>query len=604
MHSQRPPSGHRKSAFAAAAFSFIFPGLGQAYLGLWTRALAWAALPILMIALVGGLVLNKPTRDTLEGFALQPDILLGILLLLVVDLVYRAACVVDAFRMAGRRGEGAVGPGILSAAGLVAVLAVLMVSHVAIARPVMVARDAIVDVTGGTVDEPDGSFGLDPDESFIAPFTQPPSAAPDPSATPAEPTPTPEPTPTRGPSWTEGGRLNVLLVGADAGRHGYGNYLTDTMIVVSIDPETRQTAFITMPRDTSMLPIPRDWPAYRAWGGLFGSKANTIYTYAARISPSQYPGPNKNRGFNALKGILGETLGLTIDYFVAVDLRSFRSIINDLGGVMIDVQGPVQDDAYPADDGDGHIKLYVAPGIQYMGGQEALAYARSRHTTSDFDRSARQQRVITSVRDQLDLPSLLAPGVLPDLIRTFRSSIKTDIPPDKIPALIQLVQDIDLDKRISLALDPPTYSSVCYPCPPSGLYVLQANVSRMRKDVANVFKRSRGDFDRAAELKGEGAVVHVLNGTSAANTRSTRISDYLASVGIDAVVPPVAGGAADRTDYTETVLRVYNGAQDEMPATIAFLEKTFKVTAEPVDDPAQEADIVVIVGSRTPALKP
>ena len=169
---------------------------------------------------------------------------------------------------------------------------------------------------------------------------------------------------------------------------------------------------------------------------------------------------------------------MRIDYFVAVDLRSFRAIINDLGGVIIDVQNPVYDFHYAADDASGHLKLYIPPGIQYMEGQEALAYGRARHETSDFDRSARQQNVITSVRKQLDLPSLLAPGVLQDLLKTFRSSIKTDIPPDKIPALIQLAQEIDLDKRISLALDPPDYSTVCYPCPPSGLYEIKANVAK------------------------------------------------------------------------------------------------------------------------------
>lgn len=119
---------------------------------------------------------------------------------------------------------------------------------------------------------------------------------------PPEPTATPEPTPTQGPGWTEGGRLNILLVGADAGRAGYTNYLTDTMIIVTIDPKTKQTAFITMPRDTQNLPIPKDWPAYRAWGGLFGTKANSIYTYAARLTPEQYPGPGQEQGLQRHEG--------------------------------------------------------------------------------------------------------------------------------------------------------------------------------------------------------------------------------------------------------------------------------------------------------------
>ena len=73
---------------------------------------------------------------------------------------------------------------------------------------------------------------------------------------------------------------------------------------------------------------------------------------------------------------------------MAVDLSSFRDIIDQLGGVVIDVQNPVYDAKYPADDGRGNLKLYIPPGMQYMNGQQALAYARSRHATSDFDRPA------------------------------------------------------------------------------------------------------------------------------------------------------------------------------------------------------------------------
>ena len=602
MQSQRPPAAPRRSGFAAAFFSLLFPGLGHAYLGLWSRALAWAALPILGVALVAGLVANAATFEMLQGWAFEPTILLSIVGFLLLDLLYRLFCVLDAYRLARAPGQRPGGAALASAAGLLAVLAVLVVSHVAIARPVLIAHDSLVDITGGTEEDPLESFLPGPDESFVAPFTQPPTPTPDPSAS-IIPTPEPEPTPTQGPAWDEGGRLNILLIGADAGRAGYTNYLTDTMILVTIDTVTKQTAFISLPRDTSRLPIPRDWPAYQAWGGFFGSKANTIYTYASRFSPSQYPGPSKNKGFNAMKGILGELYGLTIDYFLAVDLRSFRAIINDLGGVIVDVQNPVYDYHYPADDSSGHIKLYIPPGIQYMEGQEALGYARARHETSDFDRTARQQRVIASVREQLDLSALLAPGVIGDLLETFRSSIKTDIPPAKIPKLIQLAQEIDLDERISLVLDPPDYSETCYPCPPDGQYVLRANVAKIRKDVGNIFKRDRADVERATEMKSEGAIVHVLNGTRNSNVRTTRISDVLDSFGVNAIVPPVNAGAADSSDFTETVITVYNGAEQAMPSTIAFLERTFDVTAVTAEDPTQEADIVIVVGTGTPLIK-
>ena len=67
-------------------------------------------------------------------------------------------------------------------------------------------------------------------------------------------------------------------------------------------------------------------------------------------------------------------------------------------------------------------------------------------------------------------------------------------------------------------------------------------MAKIRKDVANVFKRDRADVERATEMKGEGAVVHVLNGTDSTNAKTTRIADALDSMGVNAIVPPVNGG--------------------------------------------------------------
>jgi LCP family protein required for cell wall assembly len=426
-----------------------------------------------------------------------------------------------------------------------------------------------------------------------------PVAAQDPSPAPSAPTDGPTL-----PIWDEGRFVSVLLVGADSGRKGYPGHLTDTMIVARVDTQTGQVAFIGLPRDTQGLPIPRKWAAHDFFGGLYEQKANTIYTMAAWYRPDLFPGPKRNKGYRILKEMLAELYGFPIDYFVAVDLRGFRDVIDKLGGVMVDVQNPVYDDHYPSDDGRGAIKLYIRPGYQIMNGKEALAYARSRHATSDFDRSLRQQRVVTSVRDQLDLETLLEPGVLPALMKSFRKSIRTDVPNAKLPKIIALIQSLDLDKRVTLELTPPTYSQVCYPCPPLGLYSLKANIDRIRRDVQALFRQGRDDAQQRQALEAEGAIVHVLNGTRANNLRSTRIADYLASIGMNASVPPVNGGAADRDDHTDTVITVFNGRSGELPETIAALEKAFGITVVTADDPAQEADVVVVVGTETPALRP
>ncbi len=615
----------KRSAFAAAFLSFLFPGLGHAYLGRWLRALLWAVIPVLGIAALGGLALSPDRKQTITMLA-DPEVLRWVLVIVVFDLVYRLLCVLDAWRLARDPSVGTQGTRLLSVAGLVAIIVVLLGSHVAVAQPIFLANDVIEDITGNAGDDteiPDLDAlasantdfnvlleelqeqpSLDP---FASPGLLPPSAEPSQAAPPTgEALPSSEVTPNE-KGWDGKKRLNILLVGADGGRAGVSSYLTDTMIVVSIDPATGRVAFISLPRDTMGVPLPSSWPAARALGGKYNNKINTLYT-VARGRSDWFPGNDRERGFEALMGALGTLYGLDIDYYVAVDLSSFRNVVNTLGGVVVDVQLPVYDPEYPADDGRGKLKLYIPPGMAKMNGQQALAYARSRHTTSDFDRSARQQRVITSVRDQTDLAALLEPGVLTELAKEFRKDVKTNIPPKLLPGLLSLAQEIDLDRRENLVLsDGAGFQTVCYPCGPQGLWALKPDVGKIRSAVQNVFSTNRQQARAINQIEAEGAVVHVLNGYGGTNLKAIGVAGYLAQAGMSAVVPPVADGKADSKDYKGTLITAYNGAEESMPETLKKLKRAFKDKGQEVvnvDDPEQEADFVVVVGEKTDGLKP
>lgn len=604
MHTTKPAAPAGRSAFAAAVFSALLPGAGQAYLRHWGRALAWVAPYVLLIALLGGVLANERSS---EGFLAQfvaPSWLMGTLAFIVIDLLYRLAAVVDAYRSATRqpvpRSSLALRAG--SVAGLLAVVLVLVLSHAAVAGPVYLAYDALSSIGGGdqtpvqpAPSAPVASPARSPSQ---APSTDP-SGMPSPTPDPGTPVPavSAAPTPVRGLPWNGTERLNILLIGADA-REGHAAYLTDSMITVTIDPVTKQVGFINLPRDTTQVPLPSAWPASARYGGTFPGKINTLYS-VARGDASLFPGNDAQRGFSALKGALSELFGLDIKYYMAVDLAGFKDVIETLNGVVIDVQVPVSDPRYPSDDGRGSLKLYIPAGIQNMNGAEALAYARARHETDDFDRSERQQRVITSLRQQTDLGELLAPGVLERLLATFRSSVKTDIPPELFPRLISLAQGVDVDERVSLTLAPPTYSDQCYPCPGTGLFELRANVPAIRGAVAGIFTEAAADAQRRELLTAEAAVVSVLNGTGLPNTRTTRIAEALDRLGLDASVPLENGGRADASTYTETVITAYNGASDDLPETLALLEETFGVTVQAADDPAQTADFAIIAGSET-----
>ena len=403
--------------------------------------------------------------------------------------------------------------------------------------------------------------------------------------------------------------MNILLIGSDGGRQGVndGSLLTDTMITISVDPVTGRLAFISLPRDTSNIPLPREWPAYNALGGKWNNKINTLYANA-RSRSDLFPGNDKNRGYNALMGALGELYGLDIKYYMAVDLNSFRAVVSALGGVVVDVQLPVMDTAYSTSDGRGKLKLYIPPGMSRMNGQDALAYARSRHGSSDFDRSARQQRVITSVRDQTDIEELLVtPSRITDLIKQLSKDVKTNVPPKLVPKMLALADDLDLDGRENIVLSSGKYVETCYPCGSSGLWMLKAKPAVIRSDIKNVFSTSKAKQRAINKVRDEEAIVYVLNGKGGTNNKAIDIASNLSGKGMDAIVPPVNSGKAENSKYTGTVIRAYNGANEEMPETFKKLKNVLndkKRSVELIDDPNAQADFIVIVGSKTEALKP
>src|SRR4029453_6311424 len=152
--------------------------------------------------------------------------------------------------------------------------------------------------------------------------------------------------------------------------------------------------------------------------------------------------------------------------------------------------------------------LYIPSGYQHMDGTQALAFARARHKTSDFDRAQRQQRVITSLRQQVDPASLLEPGKLDALVSTLKSSIHTDIPADLFPALVSLAGQVDAKEVRSLVFTPPTYQDECLSC-----YSLTPKLRAIRRAVKEVFTVDRAFEQARVKAGGEGAIVWVLNGS-------------------------------------------------------------------------------------------
>ncbi|HEX9043899.1 MAG TPA: LCP family protein [Candidatus Limnocylindrales bacterium] len=605
MHSSQGPLPRARSAFAASFLSLLFPGLGHAYDGAWERALGFAAAPLLLLSLIAGLAFSL--RLELLGIVVQPW---ALALILVADaglLVYRALAAVDAYRVAqhlnaleatgGRLGRARIHANPLSLAGLVAVLLVIAAGHVAVAWYDLQAYDlvnCVFDSSGQASCDSSQGPGGSPGASSGQGSGDIPSAGASGGAS-ASGLSTPPPGATAAPSgstatWNGRDRLNILLVGTDQ-RPKENTFNTDTMIVVSVDPTTKQVAMFQVPRDTVDLPLPPG-PARNVFGATYSAKINSLWMQAAS-RPDVFPGTTVSRGPNALKSTLGYLYGLDIQWYVEVNFDGFRRIVDTLGGVTINVQTPVMDDHYPGDNGRP-IRVYIPAGIQHFDGAGALIYARSRHASNDFDRGARQQRVLVSLKDQTDFSTVVSR--LTDLIAALKTAVHTDIPVSELPALVDLASKVDSTNIHSFVFAPPLYQKEVTSGDPRG-YVIIPYVGKIRAAVATAFTVSPGAEADRERIAAENATVWVLNG-SGRQGQAADVAAYLSSLGVDALAP---NQRPDSRPATTTIV-AYNGAETRMTETVKLLATVFGVTPTPRVDPNARADFVVTTSPGTPDL--
>ena len=234
-------------------------------------------------------------------------------------------------------------------------------------------------------------------------------------------------------------RVNVLLLGGDAGKGREGTR-TDTVIVASIDTDTGATTLISLPRNLQDLPFPEDSELAEIYPDGFwaGSESESLLNAVYRNGPGWYPdvlGATDNPGADFLKLGVGEALGLTIDYYVLVNLDGFARLVDALGGITVDVNEYVPIGGNP---GTGELPVdYIAPGPgQDLGGQRALDFARGRFGLTDYDRMARQRCVIDAIIEAADPITLLRE--YQDLAETTEDIVLTDIPSSALDDFVDL----------------------------------------------------------------------------------------------------------------------------------------------------------------------
>ena len=281
-------------------------------------------------------------------------------------------------------------------------------------------------------------------------------------------------------------RITILLVGGDAGP-GRGGLRTDTMIVATLEPQTGRGALFSVPRNLGAVPLPRSF-AGAFEGGVFDYRLNHLYSWAID-HPWYFPG-SPDPGAEALMQTIGGLLGLPIDYFAVVDMGGFVDLIDALGGVDLYVPEPILERTSPAHDGEEWTRIDLDVGFQHLTGAEALVYARSRSTSSDYARMDRQRCLLGALAEQTE-PFDIAIRV-PSLFPVIKAVLATDIPLGHLPDLAEAAAGMNLDDIVSVRFIPPTYTwghdEFGHPIP---------RVSRIQDTVQQVLA---GTFDDVGNL--------------------------------------------------------------------------------------------------------
>ena len=388
----------------AAAASAIVPGFGQLLNGR-RRFAQWFALPALLLVAIVLLVVATRSPARLIASIVSPTAMGLLLTLNAIALLWRLASVIHAFF----DGRYPVWSGRAGAAGLAFVLVAVVVPH------------GIANAWGNTAQ---------------ATFAQ--IFAADGATGPGSPVAATD----RQPGHDE--RVNILVVGIDS-VPGRTATLTDSMMVVSIDPVGASVTIVSIPRDLVRVPL--------EGGTVFGPKLNSLMAYADR-HPTEFP----RGGMRTLQDAIGALLGIDIHYYAELDFFGFVKLIDAVGGIDVNVKKGFHDETY---DGLGvnpkGVRGWgVKAGRHHFDGGEALAYARVRKAPgeSDLTRAARQQEVMVALRDRVMADGSLLMN-LPALLSALGDLVTTDLPTARLPDLAAVADGMDPGAVVRVVIGKP-----------------------------------------------------------------------------------------------------------------------------------------------------
>ncbi len=377
-------------------------------------------------------------------------------------------------------------------------------------------------------------------------------------------------------------RINVLLLGMGGAGHD-GPYLTDTIMLVSFQPSQKKAVLLSVPRD---LVVPINDYGWR--------KINHINAFAEVENPGQ--------GGEQTRKILSDVLNIPIPYYVRIDFNGFKKIIDDLGGIAVNVERAFVDTLYPTADFKTKTVSFPA-GWQVMDGEKALQFVRSRHGNNnegnDFARSKRQQKMILAIKDKIfSINTILSPLRLIEAMQTMKNHIDTNFEVWEITRAANLITGLNNDNVLNYVLDD-SEKGLLQAEVYEGAYVLlpRNGWGQLKYFIQNVFteiSQAQITLNKLKDTK-----IEVQNGTKIPGLAALT-ADKLGKEGLNVIFY----GNAQKQDYDKTlIINLTNQNEKEALQKISGIiggeiinKKNLPKDINPTTN-TQGAEILIILGT-------
>ncbi len=373
-------------------------------------------------------------------------------------------------------------------------------------------------------------------------------------------------------------RINVLVMGVDKrpGDQDVDQYRTDTIMIGTVDPVTKQASVLSIPRDV-LITIKDPVSGFQ-----YEDRINSSYGVGIRN------GKTVEAGAKQLQADIKANFGIETHYWVLMDFKGVEQLINVLGGIDIEIPPDlaVPDWWYSDDDVNARYVAYPA-GKQHLDGYNAVAFGRYRNSgQGDLDRVRRQQLVLQTALNKVFGQALLDNPT--GLFDAYSTIIKTDLPRQLIPGMGLLAKETGGDlATYSLGSDWEGVPTVNYETTNQGASVLRLNQANVQKILAAM-------FTKANYAKSLVEIQDAIGGTQG-DTAATQLGEYLH---FTKALPSVYIGE-DLPPQSDTVITVYSenwrNMAEEIATWLGLPHSNIKTAQKPAG--SSLPDVIITVGS-------